>query len=87
MMDLTKRGLPNVVEINGKLYSIYTDFRIWMKFANSVKRLRVGESLDVSYLFKNIHPGRCNIEPLLDLCFPKSELPRSSRPHNDISFD
>ena len=25
MMDLTNRRLPNVVEINGSLYSIYTD--------------------------------------------------------------
>lgn len=87
MIDLTKKGLPNVVEINGKLYSIYTDFRVWMKFANSVNRLRAGEMLDVSYLFKNIHPVRCNIEPLLDFCFPKSELPRNFKSHKDILFD
>lgn len=87
MIDLTKKGLPNVVEINGKPYSIYTDFRIWMKFANNVRFLKKNDKLDVSYLFKNIMPSRCDISVLLDFCFPKSELPRSHRNPEEILFD
>jgi len=87
MIDLTKKGLPNVVEINGRLYSIYTDFRIWMKFAVSAQNLRAGEKIDVSYLFKNAHPVSCDIHPLLEFCFPKSELPRSTKSHSEILFD
>ena len=40
MIDLTKKGLPNVVTINGSPYSIYTDFRLWMRFENEVSRLK-----------------------------------------------
>lgn len=87
MMDLTKKGLPNVVEINGRSYSIYTDFRVWMRFAGEISCLRTGEYLDVSYLFKNDMPEYCDIRVLMQFCFPKKELPRKSRPSKEIMFD
>ena len=86
-MDLTKKGLPNVVEINGRSYSIYTDFRVWMRFANEFQRMRRTDKIDVSYLFKNEHPEYCDIRSLLEFCYPKSELPRSGTQSKDILFD
>lgn len=53
MIDLTKRALPNTVVVGGKAYSIYTDFRLWMRFEIAVGKLQRGETLDISYLFKN----------------------------------
>ena len=87
MIDLTKKGLPNVVEINGNSYSIYTDFRVWMKFVNQVKQLRRGEYIDVRYLFKNDFPKSCDITQLFDFCYPYSEFPRSKKASTDILFD
>lgn len=87
MIDLTKRGLPNVVEINGRPYSIYTDFRVWMRFANAVKRMRDNEYMDVSYLFVNEMPAYCDLNVLLAFCFPKSELPRQKADSKEILFD
>ena len=52
-MDLTKKDLPNVVWIKGRPFSIYTDFRVWMRFEIETGKIREGESLDISYLFKN----------------------------------
>lgn len=83
MIDLTQRGLPNVVMIGGKPYSIYTDFRVWIKFANSLKYIKQGHTVDVMYLFKNEHPDRIDFsedikEPRGILAFanPQHEIPR-----------
>lgn len=87
MLDLTKRDLPNVVEINGRSYSIYTDFRVWMKFVNESKTLKGNERVFVPYLFKNDDPGFCNLQDLLRFCYPPRELPRRSSGSKDIVFD
>lgn len=78
MISLTKKGLPNVVVINGNPYSIYTDFRLWMRFEIELGKMKKGDYLDISYLFKNEMPAYCNINELLVFCRPSSKLPRSS---------
>lgn len=83
MIDLTKRGLPNVVLINGSPYSIYTDFRLWMRFEIEVSRLKQGEKLDVTYLFKYQMPSHCDLSELFVFSRPVSELPRQMR-HSDV---
>jgi hypothetical protein len=87
MIDLTKKGLPNVVEINGNSYSIYTDFRVWMRFVNETRHLKRGEYIDVRYLFKNEFPQHCDIRQLFDFCYPPCELPRRKRASSEILFD
>jgi hypothetical protein len=88
MIDLTtKRGLPNVVMINGSPYSIYTDFRVWMRFEIELSKLKPGMSMDVSYLFKNDMPSYCNFSELLEFCRPHNELPRSTKHTNAIVLD
>lgn len=82
-MDLTKKGLPNVVTINGIPYSIYTDFRVWMRFENEVGKLKKGQNMDVSYLFVNQKPNCCNLNDLFVFSRPVSPLPRQ-RKHSDV---
>lgn len=87
MIDLTKRGLPNVVEINGIPYSIYTDFRVWMRFEIALGKLKKGTSMDVSYLFKNNMPAYCDIGQLLVFSRPQNILPRQMKNNDVISLD
>lgn len=88
MIDLTtKRGLPNVVWIDGCPYSIYTDFRLWMRFEIELEKLQPGFGLNVSYLFKNDKPPCCDITDLLTFCRPQSELPRNSGHSNAVVLD
>ena len=88
MIDLTKKDrLPNVIEINGSLYSIDTDFRKWIRFSLEVQNLKKGEYLNATYLFQNEMPMYCDIVPLLEFCHPKSELPRNTKTSTDIAFD
>ena len=87
MMDLTSKSLPNTVSVGGRDFSIYTDFRVWMRFANQVKRLKRGEYIDVSYLFKNEMPEFCGIGILMEFLNPKSELPRKRSSSFEIILD
>lgn len=76
-MNLTKKALPNTVCVNGKAFSIYTDYRVWMRFEIESGKLKGGESLDIKYLFKNEYPDVCDIRDLYAFSRPKSELPRN----------
>ena len=55
MIDLSKKGLPDVIYCNGRPYSIYTDFRYWLKFykLTQKKDLKLNE---LYFLFKNKTP-------------------------------
>ena len=88
MIDLTKKGgLPNVVMIDGSPYSIYTDFRVWMRFEIELSNNIHGKEFDVSYLFKNEMPGRCSFQELMVFCRPQSILPKVTKHSNDIVLD
>ena len=54
MIDLTKKALPNTVMVGGRAYSIYTDFRVWMRFEIAVSKLKRGEKIDISYSVSSI---------------------------------
>ena len=38
MIDLTKKGLPDAIVLNGKSFLIKTDFREWIKFEQLSKK-------------------------------------------------
>lgn len=84
MMDLTQRGLPNVVMINGSPFSIYTDFRLWMRFEIEAGKLKQGQVIDISYLFKNDMPRYCNIPDLYTFSRPYNPLPRQVGHQSDV---
>ena len=85
MIDLTKKALPNTITVNGKAYSIYTDYRLWLRFMIDVSEKTSG--FDVSYLFKNEMPQRINISDLMVFASPKNELPRHIEHSDDILID
>lgn len=76
MIDLTKKSLPNTVSVGGRDYSIYTDFRLWMKFEISVSRMKRDDAIEIGYLFKNDRPVYCSLTELFSFSRPYSPLPR-----------
>jgi hypothetical protein len=42
MIDLRLSDLPNAVKVDGKSFSIHTDFRVWISFADLIQK---GESI------------------------------------------
>ena len=87
MMDLTRRALPNTVEVGGRAYSIYTDFRVWMRFEISVGKLKRDEVVDISYLFKNDMPTYCDLRELFVFSRPESPLPRRISNSNVVAIN
>lgn len=87
MIDLTKKGLPNAAWINGIPYSIYTDFRLWMRFEIEASKIKQGQNIDVSYLFKNDMPSHCDLSELFAFSRPVSVLPRIGKHSDDIALD
>lgn len=88
MIDLTKKGgLPNVVMIDGNPYSIYTDFRVWLRFEIEVGKLSREDVIDVSYLFMNDKPQYCPLSELFAFSRPQCELPRNIKPSSAIALD
>ena len=85
MLDLTRKSLPNTVRVGGSDFSIYTDFRVWMRFEIEVAKLRRGENIDVSYLFKNEMPANCNLNELFGFSRPETPLPRDIYHRNVIT--
>ncbi len=79
MIDLTKHSLPNTISVNGREYSIYTDFRIWLRFENSLKGRHEHDQIEIGYLFKNERPVYTDIRNILAFSRPKNELPRPVR--------
>lgn len=85
MIDLTKKALPNTITVDGKAYSIYTDYRLWLRFMIDVEDKK--SDFDVSYLFKNEMPERVGISTLMKFASPKNELPRPVEHSNDVLLD
>ena len=84
MIDLTKKSLPNTVLVNGKDFTIYTDFRIWMRFTIELEAWRKEEFqgiLDIRYLFKDRLPEFTKIEDyggIFAFAYPSNIIPKRS---------
>lgn len=88
MIDLTSKGLPNTITVQGRPYSIYTDFRIWIRVTTEIQNLGPGAKIDLGYIFKNDRPAAIDMEKeLLPFLAPKSELPRTTRHSSAIPLD
>ena len=89
MIDLTRRSLPNTVTVNGRDYSIYTDYRLWMRFEISIQESADRGEIPIGYLFVNDKPRYCNIRDLLAFSRPERVLPKAVRgtSSNAILFD
>lgn len=80
-MKLTE-PLPNVLEINGREYSIETDFKKWMKFEIAVSKRQ--KQIDIRFLFANEYPAYCKVDDLLKFSRPQKELPRPMHGSSDV---
>lgn len=88
MIDLKQRGLPNTIMVGGKPYSVYTDFRVWLRVSEDLQYLKPGKYVDVKYIFKNDYPPKIAINDILTFLSPPQELPRRVRTtSNAIAID
>lgn len=84
MIDLRNKSLPNTVCVNGRDFSIYTDFRVWLKFGEMIKTERLIK--DYYFLFKNEIPNCDFFSALVDFYVNENKTPKSEK-SDDIVFD
>lgn len=80
MIDLMNKTLPDTIEVDGEVFLIDTDFRVWMKFVDCFEKWDKMGTIDISYLFVDKVPTfyqRSDYDGIFEFAFPKSELPRS----------
>lgn len=80
MIDLTKRALPDTIEVGGRAFCVHTDFRIWMRFVLDFEAWDKTGELDISYLFKDRQPAFRKTEDyagIFAFAWPPCELPRT----------
>ncbi len=81
MIDLTGKVLPNTIMVEGRAYSIYTDYRKWLKFAIEFDKWNKKDGIQIDYLFKNDIPIIYTEEQwgeLMNFYSPRNIVPRSS---------
>lgn len=83
MIDLTTRDLPNIIDVLGESFSIYTDFRLWLKCLIEFEENKNPDNICVSYLFKNKVPHVLDAG-FFNFLFPKNELPRNTGDISDV---
>lgn len=87
MIDLTTKELADIVCVGGVEYPIHTDFRLWMRFEIEAGRMKQGQQIEVSYLFKEKLPPHCSLQELFAFSRPVSVLPRQIKHSRAIALD
>lgn len=89
MFDLSKKTLPNTVEVCGKVYLINTDFQFFIIFSRMLKEKHSLEDYDFMYAGKVPHNRQSGLNALIEFAFPKRELPHEDEvsPGSTILLD
>lgn len=80
MIDLTKKVLPDSVEVSGRTFKIKTDFQYWIRFILLLEEEPLLTDFDYLYDGKIPENRAEGFETLKAFAFPKKELPRSVGP-------
>lgn len=85
MIDLRNKDLPNTVKVNGRFYSIETDFRVWLRFGEICKKKTVYLK-EISFVFKNEVPG-CDFSKELFEFYSNPNATPKGEASDEVLFD
>lgn len=77
MIDLSKKALPDTVEVDGRAYRINTDFQYFIAFSRMSQEKHSAEDYDFFYTEKIPRDRNKGLRALAEFAFPKRTLPRS----------
>lgn len=86
MLDLTKKKLPQAIEVGGRFYRIKTDYRYWLRFLQIVKEPATLDDFDFLYLDDIPEDKQAGVDALVEFCFIKNPLPRSTGGNSEPVF-
>ncbi|MCU7380854.1 bacteriophage Gp15 family protein [Clostridiales Family XIII bacterium ASD5510] len=81
MISLKTKGLPNAIEVNGQLFFIKTDFRVWITFHERMRQYMQGDTDGYKELFDGPAPwaSEAVIKVLCAFYDTPCELPRTTK--------
>lgn len=90
MISLKRKGLPNAIEVNGQLFFIKTDFRVWVSFPERMQHCSQGDVGRYKELFDGPAPvvSDAVVKVLCAFYNTPCELPRTTKSDGRvIDFD
>lgn len=91
MINLTKKGLPDAIMVNGEPIFINTDFRCWIQFNHDYEEYVCGKvnEIDISYLFPDVKPVITNdvLNQLLLFLYNPPATPTADGTEGEKIFD
>ena len=73
MLNLSRKELPNAIEVDGNSFLLNTDFRLWIKFWQMIQEEHTWE--DYYFLFQNAHPVGMFLNQLLSFYLNPNSTP------------
>lgn len=87
MLDLTKKVLPDSIEVSGRTFKIKTDFQYWIRFTLLLEEKPSYTDFDFLFYGEIPEDRVTAFESLKNFAFPKKELPRTTGGGSDeIAF-
>lgn len=89
MLNLKEKGLPDAIKVNGKVFFLNTDYRVWLTYPERINGMGDDFSL-YAELFKGDSPlpSREILKELDGFFYEKKEVPRGSGSGEElIDFD
>ncbi len=89
MLDLSKRELPESINVNGSSFAIRTDFRYFLNFERILNNEKFSLD-DFDFVYKNRIPKdkEAGFKALMDFYAPKNILPRATGSKSEVkAFD
>lgn len=91
MFSIRKTLLPSAIEVDGRSYSIKTDFHWWLQFHYLIKSESIKSFTDIDFLYSGRKPNDRikGYEELLKFLNPEKKIPRAinTEPSNVIVYD
>lgn len=89
MLSLKKKGLPDAIEVNGEVFFLNTDYRVWLDFPDRIMNIADDYSLYEELFEKSApFPSEEVIHALAGFFYEKKEIPRgTSSGEETIDFE
>lgn len=89
MLNIKEKGLPNAIEVNGKVFFLNTDYRVWLDYPDRMTALAEDNSLYKDlFMHEAPFPSEEVVKALDGFFYEKREVPRgSSSGEETINFE
>ncbi len=83
MIDLSKKNLPDSIQVSGRDFKIHTDFQYFVILQRMIKEYHEVKDFDFFFVDKIPQNRQKAVNELIKFMYPKKELPRVDETESD----